>query len=300
MGTKTLQKNQIALIGALFLLSSFISETSKAATTMWQQNSVWMFAFQSEYPNWIHDTCIERWSVDGDTVINGQTYHNLYRDYYYIDSAPVKGLWSYSDTPIATGNVISIREDAGKIYAIKSQYLNFLKTLYPEENDFYIASAETEDEMLLYDFTLNVGDSYPCAEAAKVVEISQITTHDQILRKVLKLSNGLIIIEGVGCVNSIGTLVIYQNTSLTDEEKLVDELTVHTTARLVSFGISKETGEYECVYDGELDYQIITRISDAIPNSNVPSWHTLSGHRLSSPPTRKGVYIRDGRKVVVK
>ncbi len=178
--------------------------------------------------------------------------------------------------------------------------MNFLKTLYPEENDFYIASAETEDEMLLYDFTLNVGDSYPCAEAAKVVEISQITTHDQMLRKVLKLSNGLIIIEGVGCVNSIGTLVIYQNTSLTDEEKLVDELTVHTTARLVSFGISKETGEYECVYDGDLDYQIITRISDAIPNSNKPSCFDLSGHQLSTPPTRKGVYIRDGRKVVVK
>ncbi len=80
MGTKTLLKNQLALIGTL-LLSSLISETSKAATTMWQQNSVWMFAFQSEYPNWIHDTCIERWSVYGDTIINGQTYHNLYRDY---------------------------------------------------------------------------------------------------------------------------------------------------------------------------------------------------------------------------
>ena len=30
------------------------------------------------------------------------------------------------------------------------------------------------------------------------------------------------------------------------------------------------------------------------------SWHTLSGHRLSSPPTRKGVYIRDGKKVLIK
>ena len=31
-------------------------------------------------------------------------------------------------------------------------------------------------------------------------------------------------------------------------------------------------------------------------DSTISSWHTLSGHRLSSPPTRKGVYIRDKKK----
>ena len=42
--------------------------------------------------------------------------------------------------------------------------------------------------------------------------------------------------------------------------------------------------------------------SIAAPHSDatISSWHTLSGHRLSSPPTRKGVYIRDGRKVLMK
>ncbi len=44
------------------------------------------------------------------------------------------------------------------------------------------------------------------------------------------------------------------------------------------------------------------RSNDSSDNRSLSpaSWHTLSGHRLSSPPTRKGVYIRDGRKVVVK
>ena len=58
----------------------------------------------------------------------------------------------------------------------------------------------------------------------------------------------------------------------------------------------------KCEVNGEILYQtagqdIITSPFDKPINS---FWHTLSGHRLSSPPTRKGVYIRDGRKVVVK
>ena len=43
-----------------------------------------------------------------------------------------------------------------------------------------------------------------------------------------------------------------------------------------------------------------TSIAAPRSDSTISSWHTLSGHRLSSPPTRKGVYIRDGKKVVVK
>ena len=32
----------------------------------------------------------------------------------------------------------------------------------------------------------------------------------------------------------------------------------------------------------------------------IDTWHTLDGRRLSAPPTRKGIYLRSGRKVVVK
>lgn len=41
--------------------------------------------------------------------------------------------------------------------------------------------------------------------------------------------------------------------------------------------------------------------SEASTNHQSPaSWHTLSGRRLTMPPTRPGLYIKDGRKVVVK
>ena len=34
--------------------------------------------------------------------------------------------------------------------------------------------------------------------------------------------------------------------------------------------------------------------------SSLPTWTDLSGRRLTTPPTQKGVYIRDGRKILIK
>ena len=30
------------------------------------------------------------------------------------------------------------------------------------------------------------------------------------------------------------------------------------------------------------------------------TWHTIDGRRLNAPPTTRGIYIHQGRKVVVK
>ena len=43
-----------------------------------------------------------------------------------------------------------------------------------------------------------------------------------------------------------------------------------------------------------------TSIAAPRSDSTISSWHTLSGHRLSSPPSRPGLYIKDGRKVMIK
>ena len=34
--------------------------------------------------------------------------------------------------------------------------------------------------------------------------------------------------------------------------------------------------------------------------SQTASWHTLDGRRLTTAPVQKGIYLKDGRKVVVK
>lgn len=54
------------------------------------------------------------------------------------------------------------------------------------------------------------------------------------------------------------------------------------------------------LYSQTVDIPLPTSITAPHFDSTISSWHTLSGHQLSSPPTRKGVYIRDGRKVLMK
>ena len=45
----------------------------------------------------------------------------------------------------------------------------------------------------------------------------------------------------------------------------------------------------------------ITAPSTLNPKPSTPNtWYDLSGHRLTTPPTQKGIYIRDGKKVLIK
>ena len=64
--------------------------------------------------------------------------------------------------------------------------------------------------------------------------------------------------------------------------------------------ISCTVGDEVLYYDPEGTDNVASPSLDSSPSTLSPSWHTLSGYKLSSPPTRKGVYIRDGRKVLVK
>lgn len=42
------------------------------------------------------------------------------------------------------------------------------------------------------------------------------------------------------------------------------------------------------------------KVSSAVSNSVTDGWYDLSGRRLTDKPTKKGVYIRNGRKIVMK
>ena len=50
---------------------------------------------------------------------------------------------------------------------------------------------------------------------------------------------------------------------------------------------------------GNNDTTGITNTTDTLTDDD-GSWYTVNGHKLSEKPTRKGMYIHNGRKVVVK
>jgi hypothetical protein len=85
--------------------------------------------------------------------------------------------------------------------------------------------------------------------------------------------------------------VVALNTDLTQYAEGTYTLTVENAAEL---------------YTATLTLPLIddaVRDLSATPNSNSSprhSYYTLSGHPLSTPPTRKGVYIRNSRKVLIK
>ena len=248
----------------------------------------WKFLFSAQMPNWNHNVCTEYWAVMGDTTINDKTYKNLFRDYGYIDGTQVKGLWNYQDEPYATGVVISLREENGRVLVPKEQYISLMQSLYPEMAEPYLPISDSEDELLLYDFTLHEGDLYPCKNHPWITKVTTIQTTDGISHKVFFLSNGYIIIEGIGCINSLGTLVLYQNH---DIEYVADNYRL--SAELIEYGLLIEPYIISNVIDNSVD--IISIHKSQLPNSQ---WYDLSGRRVSPSSVLKGVFIKGGKKVV--
>ena len=58
--------------------------------------------------------------------------------------------------------------------------------------------------------------------------------------------------------------------------------------------------EYHTAYSFLNGYSVIVRKDKDTKADDNDSWYTINGHKLSEQPTQKGVYIHNGRKVVVK
>ena len=79
----------------------------------------------------------------------------------------------------------------------------------------YIPYKDTGDgELVLYDFNMQPGDIYPYRFGHSIVfvtNVSRVTTLDGVSRRLLTLSNGYELMEGLGCLNSPGMLFCYLN-----------------------------------------------------------------------------------------
>ncbi len=281
----------------LMIVSAFLPFHLVAQENMMFPDGMkWHYSFKYSVPPVSYpdgEFALEYWMVDGSEVINGKEYQNLFR---YGDFYQVKEMWRPSLDPGTVFFQLSVREENGRVYALKEQYLRLLERLYPQDlhpniTSFYVAEAEDEAEVLLYDFTLKVGDLYPCIGEVKVEEVTQEETADGVKRKVLKLSNGVEVMEGVGCLNSIGGFIIYQNM-----EGLIETFESGNTiyARLVKCGLNgSDTYRY-------LENTTAIHYLPIPPSSNSPASNSLSdlsGRPLSAPPA-KGVFIQGSKKVV--
>ena len=110
-----------------------------------------------------------------------------------------KGLQSTSDTLLQ-----KIREENGRVLVDYEDYKNYCAMMYID----YIPYKKTGDgELVLYDFNMKEGDRYEHVEGYDdvwVSEIRKIAFDDGKIRKLFMLSNGLKLVEGIGCMGAIG------------------------------------------------------------------------------------------------
>ena len=211
-------------------------------------------------------------------VVNGKSYYKLYQvDLLYIDDG---GLL---ETLI---NPIGVREEEGKVYAYYEDYKNCEALMSQRNNtDIEMPYKLTEEgEVILYDFTLQKGEVYPISEkygTITVDDVETITTNDGLDRKVFTLSNGIRILEGVGCLNSDDIIFYFHRYSPSNTYDY----------RLELFKYQK---------DGVTIYSknaITTGISVNKKKENHYGCFDLQGRSVKKT-AKHGILIKDGRKVV--
>lgn len=244
---------------------------------------------------------LDRYHIEGTKELNGKVYAVLKFNRAEFDNYGGFGYYGVSmpEHPRETFE-IGIREENGRVYVNREEYLSLLA-----EGSYWLWVAQAENlpyettsdgELVLYDFNKQVGDKYPYENS--VSEISVIATDNVITldgkeRRLLKLSNGMEIIEGIGCTNSRGVFLFYLNPAGIEQAQ----------ERLRSYGV-KNQFVYKSYSDDDDDYWKTWTYSTEVSqqmfiDSSTADIFDLYGRRMTGLP-KPGIYIRDGRKYVVK
>ena len=206
---------------------------------------------------------------------------------------------------VPTSKTILAREEAGRLLVKKSDYMALLaeNSYWSRVGDAsYIPYHETDDgELVLYDFTMEPGDSFRHVDGHDdivVDSVGTITTLDGLQRRLIYLSNGCQVAEGMGCLNSAGGLLFYLNPLKSPYNK--GFMSLIAPARGMIGYYQKEI--YVRTPQEERD-AILAEIAPIVKSgqttvNDIPLYD-LQGRRLSKRPER-GVYIQDGKKHVVR
>lgn len=192
--------------------------------------------------------------------------------------------------------------DLGQVLAEKASYLEYMSKAFPGMEDVFTELAYYPLDVVLYDFSLNVGDRYPCRGEVTVEGISEMTTRDGVSRKLFHLSNGLLLLEGVGCLNSRYGVFGYQNDpginggSEAAQAPQSEEPADGTILSFLKYG--ENTDPVYIQGDWEMGIPKVTerKRADGVI-------HDLQGRKVGiNQPSilKKGIYIIDGKKVIVK
>jgi len=257
-------------------------------------------------------SCYDYHQIQGEKVKNGKKYSEMHFQRTILEGEYFYGAVTEEDRNIiwkarlSMNSIIGIREEDGRVLVDKDEYLELFR-----ENGYwqYIATKDslpyevTEDnELVLYDFNKRKGDVYAQAEGGDPIMVIDdediIVTEDGLNRRVLLLSNGLKIIEGIGCMNSKGSLLFYLNAKNVFLRYAF--LTGYSQQYPSPYGYEGYTGIYSRTYTEQAQEAEEAAIIDKykITETKNNDEYLLDGRKLKSSPS-KGIYIKNGLKKVV-
>lgn len=274
---------------SIFAIMSFIDMKAEE-TDMLVGNQQWDFS--SFYATGEYLSTEPTYKIDdknmGVMEKNGRLYHKIYLLEQLHEDSSEGGMYVLAEP------FVGIRETKGKVYVDYESYMALTKEERvgaEGELPFHV----TEDgEILLYDYTVGVGDRYPTSDVCAPLFVSiveTVTTIDGVQRKLITLDNGLQLLEGIGCLNSNGLLLHYLYTS------------GHWFQDYQGSSITHNLCEY--YKDGEPVYIAAGHdmagivVKQACRQQTVSIAYDLQGRQLQGRPA-KGLYIENGRKRVVK
>lgn len=233
--------------------------------------------------------------VQGMQTVGGREYHVLH--------ACMLGVGARRDVenPFAPFSVF-IREESGRVYVERQSFEDFMDNSYQTKKGSYRHLTADESEVLLYDFTLGVGSVYPHKDNPTVETVDFVVLNDGSTKKRLTLSNGMEVVEDIGCVNGYGELLNYQSWPTFMVNEYYSKATKMKYYKNVKADVLNtwysEDIDAPCLYSHNgLEGEGITSVKTEMPAT--PGLFDLQGRRVNGQPQR-GIYVKDGRKTMVK
>lgn len=277
---------------AITIFYVFVGVTSFAQPSVFEHpQKYWRYSYcyYADFrPIGIPDTGadIEVYDV-GEMVRNSKTYRLAYR---------VRGYLNYNIPSMV--DTLLYRWQGGRAYA---DFGDMCRVVYGGDADALRSDYPcVDDEVVLYDFTLGVDDTFG---STSILEVSTVNVGGE-PRKLITLATGHRLLEGIGSLT--GGFFEYMKTPLwlpgftgicTTYLRLYEENNL-----LVLEQSSEETYDYLLTEEDVQDY-LLTGTRDGIvkqeDDKTTALVYDLQGRKLSSIPT-KGIYIQNGRKHVVR
>lgn len=184
-----------------------------------------------------------------------------------------------------------MRSEDGRVLAEAESYRNAFPdaaTVYPENGS---------GEVVLYDYNAQLGDSYLGHDTITVVAQGDTLLSDGQQHRTLTLSTGHQLVEGIGCVN----------TGYTPFDYLCHPVTTHL-GEMDGFELLENyydaEGHRVYVKSREQVYDALVAGIQTVTSANVrtvdDAVYDLQGRRVAADKLPKGIYVRQGRKFVVR